>query len=120
MLFRSHAFSQNNSHLAVITTRPKGYEKKVSKRNILFKLFYRKYPHLVEVIIKRIEKYNARMREIEHLESEGKIFVIRPEKQIPVGRLQNDPQVLEKVYFDSMKQIEKDIPLLKDWLKTII
>jgi Predicted esterase of the alpha-beta hydrolase superfamily len=112
------AFSQNNSHLVVILTRPKGYEKRVSKRNGLFKLFYRKYPHLIDVISNRIEKYNARLREIENLESEGKIYVIRPENQIPIGRLQNDPQALEKVYFDSMKQIEKDIPRLKDWLKT--
>ena len=44
------------------------------------------FPHLVEVINKRIENYNARMREIENLESEGKIFVIRPEYQIPVGQ----------------------------------
>ena len=115
-----HAFSQNNSHLAVIMTRPRGYEKKMSKRNGFFKFFYRKYPHLLEVINKRIEKYNARMREIENLESEGKIFVIRPENQIPIGRLQNNPQALEKVYFDSMKEIEKDIPFLKDWLKKLI
>jgi len=115
-----HAFLQNNKRLVVITTRPKGYEKKGSKRNGFFEFFYRKYPYLVEVINKRIEKYNARLREIEKLESEGKIFVIRPEKQIPVGRLQNDPQVLEKVYFDSINEIEKDISLLKDWLNKSI
>jgi len=114
-----HAFSQNNKHLVVIATRPKGYEKKESKRNGLFKIFYQKYPHLVEVLEKRIENYNNRLREIEHLEFEDKIFVIRPEKSIPIGRLQNDPKVLEKVYFDSMKEIEKDISLLKDWLKRI-
>jgi Predicted esterase of the alpha-beta hydrolase superfamily len=67
---------------------------------------------------RRIENYNARLKEIEHLESEGKIFVIRPENQIPIGRLQNIPQVLENVYFDSMEKIENDISRLKDWLKT--
>ena len=114
-----HAFSQNNKHLVVITTRPKGYVKKQSKSNGLFKIFYRKYPRLVEVMSKRIDNYNARLREIEHLESEGKIFVIRPENPIPIGRLENNPQVLENVYFDSMKEIEKDIAALKDWLKKI-
>jgi len=114
-----HAFAQNNTHLVVITTRPKGYEKKASKSNGFFKVFYRKYPHLIELMDKRIVNYNTRLREIEHLESEGKIFVIRPENPITIGRLQNDPQVLKKVYFDSMKEIENDIPLLKDWLKFI-
>ena len=112
-----HAFSQNNKHLVVITTRPKGYEKKKSKRDGFFNVFYRKYPRLVEVMSKRIDNYNVRLREIEHLESEGKIFVIRPENQIPIGRLQNDPHVLEKVYFDSMKKIENDISHLKEWLR---
>jgi len=113
-----HAFSQNNKHLVLITTRPKGYEKKESKHKECFNVFYRKYPHLIEVMNRRIENYNARLKEIEHLESEGKIFVIRPENQIPIGRLQNDPQVLENVYFDSMEKIENDISRLKDWLKT--
>ena len=47
---------------------------------------------LRDKITKRIDEIKA------DLESEGMIFVIRPEKQIPVERLQNDPQVLEKVY----------------------
>ena len=112
-----HAFSQNNQQLVVVTTRPKGYTKKESKSKGLFSICYRKYPHLVEVMNKRIVNYNARLREIERLESEGKIFVIRPDNPIPIGRLQNDPQVLEKVYFESMKEIERDIPNLINWLK---
>ena len=112
-----HAFSQNNKRLVVITTRPKGYVKKESKSMRFFGMFYKKYPRLVEVVNKRIDNYNIRLREIEHLETEGKIFVIRPENPIPIGRLENNPQVLEKVYFDSMKEIEKEISSLIDWLK---
>ena len=114
-----HAFSQNNKHLVVVMTRPRGYEKKDTKRNGFFNVFYRKHPDLVEVMNNRIKKYNARLREIEHLESKGKIFVIRPKNQIPIRRLQNEPQALEKVYFDSMDKIENDIPHLKDWLLKI-
>ena len=114
-----HAFAQNNKRLVVITTRPKGYVKKESKSMKLFRIFYRKYPRLIEIINKRIENYNARLREIEHLETEGNIFVIRPQNPIPIGRLENNPQVLEKVYFDSMKEIEKEISSLIDWLKEI-
>jgi len=51
-----HAFAQNNKHLVVITTRPKGYEKKESKNKMLCKIFYRKYPHLVTFAI-RNSKY---------------------------------------------------------------
>ena len=112
-----HAFSQNNKRLVVITTRPKGYVKEESKSKTLFKIFYRKYPHLVELMNNRIANYNARLREIEHLEVEGKIFVIRPENPIPIERLQNNPQVLEKVYFDSMSEVENKIQQLKDWLE---
>jgi predicted patatin/cPLA2 family phospholipase len=113
------AFSQNNKRLVVVLTRPKGYQKEEgSSTAFFFKLFYRKYPQLVKLMQERTAKYNNQLAEIEQLSSQGKIFVIQPENAIQIGRLENNPQVLEKVYFDSMKAIEKDVfPKLRNWLE---
>lgn len=113
------AFSQNNKRLVVVLTRPKGYRKdEDSSTAFFFKLFYRKYPQLVKLMQERTTKYNNQLAEIEQLSSQGKIFVIQPENPIQIGRLENNPEVLKKVYFDSMKVIEKDVfPTLEDWLK---
>ncbi len=117
-----HAFDQNNKRLVVILTRPKGYRKKEgSNMESFFKLFYRKYPQLVELMQGRTAKYNQQLEEIEQLASQGKVFVIQPKDPIQIKRLENNPEVLEKVYFDSIKEIEENIlPELQQWLKNAV
>ena len=113
------AFSQNNKRLIVVLTRPKGYQKEENGSSaFFFKLFYRKYPQLVKLMHERAAKYNQQLKEIEKLASKGKIFVIQPENPIQIGRLENNPEVLEKVYFDSMKEIEiNNFPKLMNWIE---
>ena len=115
------AFNQNNKRLVLVLTRPKGYRKEDSNMEIFIKHFYRKYPQLVKLMQGRAARYNQRLEEIEQLASEGKLFVIQPQNSIQIKRLENNPEMLEKVYFDSIKEIEKDIlPKLKNWLENVI
>ena len=114
------AFKQGNKRLVVVLTRPKGYRKKDSNAEFFSKIFYRKYPQFVKLMQERVAKYNEQLKEVERLYSEGKLFVIQPKETIQIKRLENNPGVLGKVYFESMKEVEKNIPALKNWLQSSI
>jgi predicted patatin/cPLA2 family phospholipase len=112
-----HALSQGNKRLVVILTRPKGYLKKPSKAGFATRLIYHKYPGLLEKMNSRIDRYNKTLIDIEEMEASGIAFVIRPTQPIPIGRMQNNPQTLEKVYHSALKTMEPLMSELKNWLK---
>lgn len=102
-----YAKSQGYDKLVVITTRNKGYRKKDSKLHAA-KLFYRKYPNLQKALSERNATYNKTMDLIERLEEEGRITVIRPLKQIEVGRMEKDTAKLKALYqegYDIAKEL---------------
>lgn len=67
----------------LVLTRPNGYMKKSgSSTKVGIRLFKKKYPNLIEALQTRAERYNERLREIENLEKEGKVFVFRPGKSL--------------------------------------
>ncbi|MBI9067875.1 MAG: patatin family protein [Salinivirgaceae bacterium] len=113
-----HALNAGNKKAVVILTRPKGYVKAPLKSTLIFKWHYRKYPKLLKAILSRPDVYNKSLKKLEELEREGKVFVIRPENEITVGRLENKPEKTELVYNEGMKVAEKCLPELKKWLNT--
>ncbi len=112
-----YALHSGNNRAIVILTRPKGYVKQPLTKTWLLKWYYRKYPKLIELILSRVEKYNESLKKLDELEKEGKVFVIRPEQEIAVGRLENKPEKTEIVYNEAVKLAENLLPSLKNWLK---
>lgn len=110
------AFRKGNERLLIVLTRPKHYRKKKSGLAFWFKVFYRKYPKMIERMKTRNDEYNRCLDEIEKLEKEGKVFVIRPEKDISVKKSDNNPELLQKVYEETLSEAELIIPKLKEWL----
>lgn len=84
-------------HNLVILTRNKGYRKPHTK-SFIPPFVYRRYPALREAIRRRNLCYNAQLDEVERLEAEGLITVIRPEKPIRVGRMERDTHKLLDLY----------------------
>ena len=111
-----HAIKSGGDKAIVVLTRPKGYIKTPITNTWIIKWYYRKYPKLVEAILSRPDKYNQSITRLEELEREGKVFVIRPENEIAVGRLENNPQKTEIVYNEGIKVAESCLPALKEWL----
>lgn len=111
------AFRDKMDRLVVILTRQKGYRKKESRTAAITRLVYRKYPLMVESFLGRAVRYNKTLDELEQLEREGKVFIIRPPSALNVARMENDPDKLRKVYEDTIRQMEIVIPRLKDWLQ---
>ena len=83
--------------IIVVETRPKGYRK--SKTNpIAAKLFYSKYPNLVETINNRYIAYNSILEEIDELDERGEIVLVRPSKELHLGRVESNPDRLQEMY----------------------
>ena len=77
---------------------PEGFQKKPDTLLPLMKLYYRKYPKLVQAMESRHEHYNRELRYIRQQEEAGKLLVIRPEETLPIERTEKDPEKLRQVY----------------------
>lgn len=112
------ALADGNNRAVVVLTRPKGYRKKPVRNDWMLRLVYRHYPLLVERIQARAHEYNRTLDQIEELEQEGKVFVIRPSEFSMVSRLENNPDVLRKSYDSALLQMETTLPKLRQWLQS--
>lgn len=91
---RARALGYPNS--VVVLTRNRGYRKEGN--SFVPPLFYRHYPELRKALAKRNDIYNQQIEEVEHLEAEGRVVVIRPERPIDVGRMERDTSKLLALY----------------------
>ena len=107
---------QNFDKIIVILTRPIIYRKEKTT-GIQYKLFYKKYPKLVEKLENRYKEYNDTVDKIVELEKEGKLFVIRPSENITIKRLEKDVEKLQKVYDLGLKDGNNIIEDLKQYLE---
>ena len=99
----------------MVLTQPIDYRKTRSS-SFLFKLFYRKYPHLVKTLENRYHTYNEQVEEIIRLEKQNKIFVIRPNVPLNIGRLERDETKIRTVYELGEKILETQIQDLHKYL----
>mgnify|MGYP003306444514 FL=1 len=83
--------------IIVVLTRPLGYKKQKSSR-LPAKLFYKKYPNLINTINSRYIMYNKQIAFIEELEKKGKIVVVRPSEKIKIGRIEKNKERLQAIY----------------------
>ena len=108
-----HAMSRGYEKNIVILTREKGYLKKDSKAaRMLNRRFYKAYPDLIRTLESRFSRYNQTMRELEQLEAEGKVLIIRPDKVL-AGRMDNNASHLEDFYRQGYEVAERHLEEIK-------
>lgn len=101
--------------IIVVETRPEGYRK--GKTNpIAAKVFYSKYPNLVETINNRYKAYNAILQEIEELDAKGEIVLVRPTKDLKLGRIESNPDRLQEMYDLGIEDVKRLLPQIKTYL----
>lgn len=91
------AFDLGYTNVVVVLTRNKNYRKTLCHTKVP-PFIYRHYPKLREAINHRSIVYNRQLDELERLEEEGKIKVIRPLKPIVVDRIERDTHKLLDLY----------------------
>lgn len=113
------AIEQGYEKVVVVLTRDRTYRKPMlsNKMKKLYKLAYHKYPKLIEKLNTMPERYNKLQEELIDLEKEGKIFIIRPEKEVTVSRLEKDKEKLENLYKEGIAEAEKNLDALKEYLE---
>ena len=100
----------------VVLTRPRGYRKRPARLQWLTKFVYRKYPNFVNAVLNRHEMYNHELDEIERLEKEGKIFVLRPSEKINISKMEADLNVVKDMYDLGRKDAQEALEKIKSFL----
>ena len=84
--------------LVVILTRPKNYVKRPSRMMPVMNKMLKKYPNFLNTMSRRYMKYNKTLAYIEQQERLGRLFVIRPDADLAIGKVCRNPDELERVY----------------------
>ena len=82
----------------LVLTQAPGYRKEPNKALPLMKLRYHKYPGLVEAVARRHIMYNDALDFIEQEEAAGRLFVLRPDAPLNIGRVEKDPEKLTRIH----------------------
>lgn len=82
----------------VVLTRPQNYIKKKNGFIPLIKLKYKRYPRFIEAMENRHNMYNETLSYIAKEEEKGKVFVIRPESPLQIGKIEKNPDKLKEIY----------------------
>ncbi len=94
------ALEEGCEKLVVVLTRQAGYRKRPPRKAMqaVYERFYRRYPRLVQALLSMEEAYNRDHAELEELERQGKLLVIRPEAPVTVSRVEKNTEKLEDLY----------------------
>lgn len=109
--FRKMGYPRN----VVILTRDAQYRKS-PEMSLMAKTIYRKYPAFVKALLNRAEDYNRTVEKIQNLEKEGEIFVIRPKEPLNIGRLESDPEEIQRVYDVGRADATAALARMKEWM----
>lgn len=112
------ALELGNEKIVVVLTRNAGYRKKTVSRGMakVYRKAYSSYPKLVKAILTRSFYYNKTMNQLETLERDGKIFVLRPLVK-PVARLERNKDTLTAFYDHGYHLMEQEYARLMEYLE---
>lgn len=103
--------------IIVVLTKPLTYRKK-KRPAFLAKMYYRKYPNLVNAINTRYLKYNETLDIIIDKENKKEIFVFRPSQDLKIKRIEKDVDKLQAMYDLGVKDFQDNLKALKKYLKS--
>lgn len=113
------AIEEGHQKIVVVLTREQGYQKHPEKKALFraYEKMYAKYPALRQKLHHIPDHYNEMQKEIESLEEEGKIYVIRPKTPITIKRVEKDIEKLRELYERGRNQMEEELAKLKAYLE---
>lgn len=100
----------------VVLTQPDGYRKGKNKALPFIKAKYKKYPNFIETARRRHKNYNETLDYIKEKEEKGELLVLRPPVNLPVGKVEKDPEKLKKAYNIGRETAEKRIYEIKEYM----
>ena len=108
------ALEDNFEKIIVVLTRPQGYTKKNS--HLPYNLIYRKFPNFVVAAKNSCKKYSETLDLIKKYESENKIIVLRPSKNVKVKRVEKNRKKLQAIYDLGVSDCIEKLDKIKEYL----
>lgn len=112
------AIDEGYDKIVVVTTREHGFRKPVVSRTMakMYARYYSKYPSLVRRLLDIPRMYARELDEIDRLEAQGKLFVIRPPKPVTVSRTEKDTEKLRALYEEGCQTCQEKLAGLEAYL----
>lgn len=101
----------------VVLTRPRDYQKQPASKLWLYRLTLRKSPNMLRAVRERHLMYNEQRAHVFAQEKAGKAFVICPDKPLEVGRMEHDPEQLQKAYDTGRQTALRQLGALKRFME---
>ena len=94
------ALKQGFEKIVVVTTREKGFRKKQPGQRMidLYDDFYGDKPLFLATMLTQEMRYIALMDQLDELEESGRVFCVRPQEPITIGRFEGDTEKLLALY----------------------
>ncbi len=91
---------KDNDFAIIVLNRPIGFRAKPLSKSLIaiHKNKYKHYPQMLEQLLSSNDRYNQMLDEIEELEKEGKVLVIRPTSNLKVKRMEISKNKLINLY----------------------
>jgi predicted patatin/cPLA2 family phospholipase len=114
------ALADEHNKVVLILTRDSKYIMKHAsgRTRFLYKRVYRKYPQLIESFENRPQNYNALTEEINEMEANNKIYVIRPRNEVTIKGLERDARTLLDLYFRGRDDARELLPKMNEYLNS--
>lgn len=110
--FQGMGFDRN----VVVLTRPRSYRKEPAKL-WPYRLLMRRYPAITQAMARRHEMYNSQLDYVEREEKAGRIFVIAPDEELPIGRVEMNIEKMNAVYNIGRDTATALLPRLREFLQ---
>ena len=113
------AFELGYDKVVVILTREQGYRKKQLDRFMLrgYEHYFEPLPELLEALKAVPDRYNRMQEEMDRLEQQGRLFIIRPEFPVKVSRVEQDMHKLEALYHEGQRIGRDKLKQLTEYLQ---
>lgn len=99
----------------VILTRSRSYVKKPSNPALL-KIGLRKYPAMIRVMTARHTMYRFQREVVFESERRGETFVLCPDAELDIGRVEHDPGKLRQAYDEGRKVALRELDRIKAFM----
>lgn len=112
------ALERGQDKIVVVTTQAKGYRKpRTGQRMVdLYGDFYARHTQFYATLLTMDLRYNALMDELDELEADGRIFVVRPSEPISIGRFEGDTNKLLALVNLGRRDMLEQVGAMKEYL----
>lgn len=113
------AMDKGHEKVVAVLTRHKGFRKRPTGRwmSRAYRRYFEPLPKLLEALKEIPDRYNRMQEEIDALEAEGKLFVIRPDQPVTVSRFERDKMKLQALYGDGRRVAEERLKAMCSYLE---